>query len=182
MDVLPKIRIFAPVTEKRSINTAYLLTGGNMGSREANLAKAKSLIAAQAGTIIRASSLYETSAWGNIPQPAYLNQVLCIETSLEATALLYQVLAIEHHMGRKRSIKYGPRIIDIDVLLYNDLILETADLTLPHPFLHVRRFTLVPLAEIAPNLIHPVLNTSIHQLLKECPDTLYVKKFSAENE
>lgn len=180
--MLPKIRIFAPVTDKRSINTAYLLTGGNMGSREAQLARAKTLIHEQAGKVIQASSLYETSAWGNIPQPAFLNQVLCIETTLDATALLYKVLDIEQQMGRERSIKYGPRIIDIDILLYEDLILETADLIVPHPFLHVRRFTLVPLAEIAPHFIHPVLNKSIHQLLMECPDALDVKKFSPEND
>jgi 2-amino-4-hydroxy-6-hydroxymethyldihydropteridine diphosphokinase len=177
-----KIRIFAAVTEKRSINKAYLLTGGNMGSREAQLDRAKMLIHQQAGRVVQASLLYETSAWGNIPQPSFLNQVLCIETTLDATALLYKVLDIEQQMGRERSIKYGPRIIDIDVLLYDELILETPDLTVPHPFLHVRRFTLVPLAEIAPHFMHPVLNKSVHQLLLECPDSLDVKKFSPENE
>ena len=178
----PKIRIFAPVTDKRSINTAYLLTGGNMGSREVQLAKAKQLLEQAAGPVIHHSSLYETSAWGNIPQPAFLNQVLCLHTHLDAESLLQTALLIEQKMGRERMVKFGPRVIDIDILFFNNNIIDRPELTIPHPYLHVRRFTLIPLVEIAPNLLHPVFNKTMHQLLTECPDTLDVKKFSAEND
>jgi 2-amino-4-hydroxy-6-hydroxymethyldihydropteridine diphosphokinase len=164
-----------------SMNKAYLLTGGNMDNRAANLAEAEKRICMQVGNILTASSIYETLAWGMTDQPAFLNQVLCVETPLTSTALLETVLGIEQQMGRLRVQKYGPRIIDIDILLFNEEVINLPNLSIPHPFLHQRRFTLHPLAEIAPSFIHPVLLQTIATLLSNCIDTLDVKKYSDVN-
>ncbi|MCU0395628.1 MAG: 2-amino-4-hydroxy-6-hydroxymethyldihydropteridine diphosphokinase [Chitinophagaceae bacterium] len=163
------------------MNKAYLLTGGNMGNRVENLERARTLVGARAGHVAAASSLYETSAWGNVPQPDYLNQVLLCETPLTAAGLLAVIMEIEQDMGRFRQEKYGPRVIDIDILFFNDEIIRTDALTIPHPRLHLRNFTLEPLNEIAPHLVHPVLGKTVASLLAESPDTLDVKKFSMEN-
>lgn len=152
-----------------------------MGNRAANLAEAENYITNRAGKPVKASSLYETLAWGITDQPAFLNQVLCIETHLSATQLLETVLDIELQMGRKRLQKYGPRIIDIDILLFNHEVINLPNLAVPHPFLHQRRFTLEPLAEIAPHYKHPVLQQTIAALLSNCIDTLDVKKYSDPN-
>ena len=160
------------------MNKAYLLTGGNMGDREQNLAMAREWIEADSGKIIHASSIYETAAWGNTGQPAFLNQALEIQTSLNARQLIRHILKAEKKMGRVRKEKYGPRIIDIDILLFNDEILKTSFLQIPHPEMQNRRFVLIPLAEIAPAMIHPLLKKTILQLLDECPDKLEVKKVS----
>ncbi len=160
------------------MNTAYLLTGGNLGERVHNLAMARELIAAQTGNIIAASSLYETAAWGNTDQPAFLNQAIMIETPLNARQLIRRILKIEKKMGRVREEKYGPRLIDIDILLFNNEKHNYQFLKLPHPEMQNRRFTLLPLAEIAPEIIHPVLKKTITELLQECKDELEVKKYS----
>lgn len=125
------------------------------------------------------SSLYETAAWGIEEQPSFLNQVIAIKTKFEALELLQLVLHIEKLAGRQRDIKWGQRTLDIDILLFNNEIINTPQLTVPHPFLPERRFTLTPLCEIAPHIIHPVLQKTIQQLLEECPDTLGVKKLPA---
>ncbi|MBK9379850.1 MAG: 2-amino-4-hydroxy-6-hydroxymethyldihydropteridine diphosphokinase [Chitinophagaceae bacterium] len=160
------------------MNTAYLLTGGNLGERVHNLAMARELIAAQTGNIIAASSLYETAAWGNTDQPAFLNQAIMIETPLNARQLIRRILKIEKKMGRVREEKYGPRLIDIDILLFNNEKHNYQFLKLPHPEMQNRRFALLPLAEIAPEIIHPVLKKTITELLQECKDELEVKKYS----
>lgn len=160
------------------MNNAYLLTGGNIGQREENLARARALIARDAGTVIRASALYETAAWGKTDQPSFLNQALEIQTSLAPAALLVQLLAIEKQIGRIREEKYGPRTIDIDILLFGQEIRDDPQLVLPHPQLPNRRFALLPLAEIAPGLLHPVLHETISGLLAICPDPLEVRKFT----
>jgi 2-amino-4-hydroxy-6-hydroxymethyldihydropteridine diphosphokinase len=160
------------------MNTAYLLTGGNLGNRENNMATAKELIHQQCGTIAQASALYETAAWGNTDQPAFLNQALQLDTTLNARQLIRRLLKIEKQMGRERKEKYGPRIIDIDILLFNDEVHNYPLLKLPHPEMQNRRFALLPLAEIATNIIHPVFHKPISELLDECPDQLEVKKYS----
>ena len=158
------------------MNQTYLLIGGNLGNREANLEKARFLIAAGAGPIGRFSALYETQAWGMQDQPAFLNQVLLVITVLDPRELLATILAIEHQMGRERTEKFGPRLIDIDILFYNNEVLNEPGLTIPHPQLHLRKFTLEPLNEIAPLLFHPVLKKTVEVLLRECADPLAVKK------
>lgn len=160
------------------MNTAYLLTGGNLGDRQQNLAAARELINEQCGTLITTSSLYETAAWGNTDQPAFLNQALELATPLNARQLIRRILKIEKTMGRVRQEKYGPRIIDIDILLFNNERHNYPFLKLPHPEMQNRRFALLPLAEIAPAVIHPVLHKTIAVLLEECTDELDVKKYS----
>ena len=160
------------------MNKAYLLTGSNLGDREQNLATARFLINEQCGTIVTASSLYETAPWGKTDQPSFLNQALELNTSLTARQLIRRILKVEKLMGRIRKEKYGPRLIDIDMLLFNNEKHNYQFLKLPHPEMQNRRFALLPLAEIAPEIVHPVLNKTINELLKECKDELPVKKYS----
>jgi 2-amino-4-hydroxy-6-hydroxymethyldihydropteridine diphosphokinase len=157
-------------------NKAYLLTGGNMGNREDNLAKARGLLNLHCGTISKESSIYETAAWGNTDQPAFLNQALELETVLNAKQLIRRILKVEKMMGRVREEKYGPRIIDIDIILFNDEKHNYHFLKLPHPEMQNRRFVLLPLSEIAAEVIHPVFNKPITELLNDCKDQLEVKK------
>ena len=130
------------------MRTAYLLIGGNLGNRKENLSKAISLINEQCGSLTRSSSIYETEAWGKTDQPSFLNQALEISTSLNARQLMRKVLKIEKEMGRVRKEKLGPRIIDIDILLFENEIHDLRFLKIPHPEMQNRRFVLVPLAEI----------------------------------
>jgi len=161
------------------MNKAYLLIGGNMGNRQEIFAVARGYVEQYCGLVIRSSSLYETAAWGKTDQPSFLNQALEIDTELHAKHLMTQVLEIEKFMGRERKEKYGPRVIDIDILLFNNEQYDLPFLKIPHPEMQNRRFALIPLAEIADDLQHPVLKKSIGQLLKECPDKLEVKKYIA---
>jgi len=158
------------------MHTAYLLLGSNLGNRFSYLEQAKQLISEVCGSIINQSSVYETAAWGITEQPSFYNQVIVLQTNLVPDHLMQSLLNIEEQIGRKRAIKYGPRIIDIDILLINSLIQTTDLLSLPHPFLPERRFALLPLAEVAPLLSHPLANKNILQLLQDCTDTLEVKK------
>jgi 2-amino-4-hydroxy-6-hydroxymethyldihydropteridine diphosphokinase len=160
------------------MNKVYLLTGGNMGDRERSLAMASELIGTECGQIIKTSSLYETAAWGKMDQPAFLNQALEIETTLNATQLIRHILKVEKKMGRVREEKYGERMIDIDIIFFNNDILKTTFLKLPHPEMQNRRFVLVPLAEIAPDAIHPVFLKTVTELLKDCADKLEVTRFA----
>ena len=160
------------------MNTAYLLIGGNLGNRSAYLQKAVELIQQTCGNIVHSSAIYETAAWGFIDQPSFYNQALALETTLSPTALMHQLLEIEEQMGRIRADKMGPRVIDLDILLIDGLIISSDLLTLPHPSLPLRRFALLPLYEIAPDIIHPVLQRSVSKLLEECTDELDVQKKS----
>jgi len=160
------------------MNRAYLLTGGNIGNRKAMLQKAIQLLNEYCGKVTAESSLYETAAWGKTDQSAFLNQALELETGLNARQLIRKILKVEKLMGRERKEKYGPRIIDIDILLFNDETHDIPFLKLPHPEIQNRRFALVPLVEIAAGIIHPVLKKTIKQLLADCPDKLEVKKIT----
>ncbi len=160
------------------MNTAYLLIGGNLGNRKENFLRAISLLNEQCGSVTRSSSIYETEAWGNTDQPSFLNQALEIKTDLNARQLMRKILKIEKIMGRVRKEKLGPRIIDIDLLFFENEIHDLRFLRIPHPEIQNRRFVLVPLAEINSGLQHPVLKKSIAQLLEECPDNLEVKKIT----
>lgn len=158
------------------MSIAYLLIGGNLGDRLAYLQKAGTLIEQNCGNIVHSSAIYETAAWGVRDQPGFYNQALAVNTPLTPENLMRQLLAIEQEMGRERTLKMGPRIIDLDILLIDDLTWQTELLTLPHPALPFRRFALLPLCEIAPQLIHPVLHKTVQQLLAACTDDLDVQK------
>lgn len=158
------------------MNKAYLLTGSNEGDRHSHLKKVAEHLENAVGTIIQRSSIYETAPWGKPDQPNFLNQALLLSTSLDAVSMMGLILQIELIMGRKRMEKYGSRIVDIDILLFNHEVRDDPDLKIPHPELSNRRFALVPLDEISPSLKHPLLHKTIHVLLQECPDKLDVKK------
>jgi 2-amino-4-hydroxy-6-hydroxymethyldihydropteridine diphosphokinase len=159
------------------MNTTYLLLGSNMGNSRKKLLQAAQLINKNIGCIQRQSSLYVTAAWGLRNQPDFLNQVIVVQTSLTAAATLTRLLQIEKQMGRVRTVKNAPRVIDIDILFFNKDVIIEHNLIVPHPEIPNRRFVLTPLNEIAPQFIHPVLQQSIHQMLLHCPDKLDVKKF-----
>lgn len=155
----------------------YLLLGTNLGNKLKNLERVAELLIANRIAIRRESSIYETAAWGIENQPSFLNQVLVIETSKSPEKLLELINKIEVEMGRVRTEKWGERLIDVDLLYYGAQIIETEKLTVPHPEIQNRRFTLLPLAEITPDGIHPVLKKSQLTLLNECQDALGVEKF-----
>ncbi len=159
------------------MNRTYLLLGSNLGNSKTQLSKAIAQIEKQIGKITRRSGLYSTAAWGNTKQPDFFNQVIIAETSLTVQQTMEAILNIEKKMGRLRTVKNAPRIIDIDILFFNKEIIHQKDLSVPHPQIPNRRFVLVPLNELSPNLVHPVFKSTVHQLLIHCPDTLNVKKF-----
>ena len=154
----------------------YLLLGSNENNRLQNLASARSLIELQGGKILKQSALYETEAWGLKEQNSFFNQALLIETSFSPHQLLAILKAIEKEIGRVETVKWGPRVIDIDILFYGNEIVEQEDLKIPHPYLHERKFTLAPLNEIASEFVHPVFQKTIKLLLQECSDVSEVKQ------
>ena len=158
----------------------YLLLGSNQGNRLQNLKDAKEGLSRKVGNITRESSIYITAAWGITDQPDFLNQVLVMDTPMSAEELLYHLLAIEKQMGRERTYRNAPRLIDIDILFFGKQHIVTKELVIPHPRMSQRRFVLAPLNQLAPAMKHPVLQLTMHQLLHQCTDPLDVKKFSAE--
>jgi 2-amino-4-hydroxy-6-hydroxymethyldihydropteridine diphosphokinase len=154
----------------------YLLTGSNVGDSLVLLNTAIKHINTQVGKVIQQSSIYKTAPWGNVNQQHFYNQVVLVQTILSPKQVLQTILKIELDMGRVRELKWAPRIIDIDILFYDNLVMEEADLIVPHPLLHLRKFTLQPMAELAANLLHPKLQANISELLLTCPDTGLVEK------
>ncbi|MBK0380882.1 2-amino-4-hydroxy-6-hydroxymethyldihydropteridine diphosphokinase [Mucilaginibacter segetis] len=159
----------------------FLLLGSNLGKRELFLDEAIGHIENRVGKRLNKSAVYETQSWGKTDEPDYLNQVIELQTGLTAGELLKIILDIELEMGRRREIKWGARIIDIDILFYGNDIISSPELTIPHPELHKRRFTLEPLNQIASDLVHPVLGKTIFLLKKELKDNLIVKIYNFED-
>ena len=160
------------------MNLCFLLIGSNLGNRKENLKKAIKAIEADIGTITAISSIYETEPWGFDHTIYFLNQAVICSTCLDPSEILSIILSIEESMGRKRSsTEYTARKIDIDILFFNSDVVDQPRLIIPHPRLHLRNFALIPLAEIAPDFIHPVIKKPVDELLKDCPDTSMVKKF-----
>ncbi|WP_192821348.1 2-amino-4-hydroxy-6-hydroxymethyldihydropteridine diphosphokinase [Rufibacter sp. LB8] len=157
------------------METLILLLGGNLGDRLFYLQEAESRLSALFGKPSQKSKVYETAAWGLTEQPSFYNQALAYETALPALEILAHTQQIELDLGRIRKERWGARMIDIDILFLGQQILNTPELQLPHPQLHLRRFALVPLAEILLHWQHPVLEKSVQELLARCPDSLEVK-------
>ncbi len=148
----------------------YLLCGSNMGSRQDYLDKAISLIHDRIGDVEKVSAVYESDAWGEEQQDDFLNQAVMVKSTLQPEALLVELKKIEAIVGRTDTFRWGPRIIDIDILLVDTLVYFTDHLQIPHASLPERRFALTPLAEIAPDLVHPVSGYTISELLERCED------------
>jgi 2-amino-4-hydroxy-6-hydroxymethyldihydropteridine diphosphokinase len=142
----------------------FLLLGSNLGERGRYLELAVIEIERLVGRIEKRSTIHQTPAWGKTDEPDYLNQVLLVKTNLKPLDILHTALAIEKSLGRIRKEKWGSRTIDIDILFYGDEIINQPELTVPHPQLHKRKFTLAPMTEIAPDFVHPVLGKSIGEL------------------
>ena len=156
------------------MKAAYLLIGGNIGDRLGFMAAAKEKMKQKGIELIRQSSIYETAAWGITDQPSFLNQVLEIGTTLTAEELLSELLSIEHELGRIRTEKNGARTIDIDILYFQRQLIDVPGLSIPHDRISIRRFVLVPLAELIPDFIDPKTSKSILEMLNNCSDTLEV--------
>lgn len=158
------------------MNKVYLLLGGNLSDPVQQLSIAREKIGEIAEIILK-SCIYQTKAWGKTDQPDFLNQALLVHTEHGPEETLHELLSIELDMGRARSEKNAPRLIDIDILFFNASIINKRNLSIPHPHIASRRFVLVPLAEIAPSFIHPVYTLTIDELLKQCSDPLQVKRY-----
>lgn len=152
------------------MSLVYLQLGSNLGDRLSVLNTAVSKISTQVGDLLLLSQIYQSSPWGVEGQGDFLNQVILIESSYSAKLILEIILNIEKELGRVRIEKWGERVIDIDILFYNDEIIEASDLCIPHKYISKRKFVLLPLNEIAPNFIHPKYDKTITQLLEECLD------------
>ena len=159
----------------------YLIIGGNLGNRMQNIRMCQQELQVYLGPIVSQSSLYETAAWGNTSSPSYLNQVLFFQTDKTPETVLAICLQIEQRMGRHRTTKWASREIDIDILFYDQEIIEQDHLKIPHPHAHQRRFVMTPMKELAPNFIHPSFQKTMETLWQECPDSLSVAIYNPKN-
>ncbi len=164
---------------EQKYSKVVLHTGSNISPRSKFLQKANAMIEARIGKIIHQSSIYETEAWGKEEQNHFLNQALLVSTTLTAWEVLEKIFIIEELLGRERTQKWGSRSIDIDILFFNDEIIRTESLTVPHTFLHERNFVLTPLSEILPDFIHPVFKETVLELKEKCSDSRKVLENSA---
>lgn len=165
------------INGKIKLNKVVLALGGNKGNVNEMFKKAIELIKTNIGLVSKSSSLYKTAAWGVTNQPDFINQVIVVETALTPLMLLNVCMQIEKELGRIRTSenRWKERVIDIDVLFYNNELILTPNLEIPHPQLENRKFILIPLVEILPNFIHPKLKKSIKSILRSCSDTLEVE-------
>jgi len=157
--------------------TAYIGLGSNLHDRLAILDQAVAHVATL-GSVTAISSIYETDPVGFVDQPSFLNAVVCLQTNLAPADLLANLLRIEHEMGRVRTFPNAPRIIDLDLLMIGEAVIKTTTLSVPHPQLHKRSFVLVPLADIAPDIVHPVLGVSIRDLLQRLAPVIGVRQIA----
>jgi len=160
------------------MNIIYIQLGSNMGNRKSYIEKSMQQIEQEIGNIICSSKIYESSPWGVSIQNHFLNSVIKIESELSSSILLKKLQEIENNLGRVRLRKWGERTIDIDILFYNNEIIKTEKLNIPHPLLHERKFVLIPLSKIAPNYIHPILKKNVSDLLSECKDSQQVLEYA----
>jgi 2-amino-4-hydroxy-6-hydroxymethyldihydropteridine diphosphokinase len=165
------------------MNILYIILGSNEGDKLNNLQQAIFLINKEIGLVVAHSAIYSTAPWGNQSQPDFFNQAICVETSFSAEEVLKKTLLIEKQIGRIRgSEKWMPRTMDIDILFYNDAIINTLDLIIPHPYIQDRKFVLIPMLDIASDLLHPILKKSIMELCNTCTDELEVKRIGVKGE
>jgi len=160
------------------MNIVFLQLGSNLGDRELLLQDAIVAIAERVGVVVEKSKVYESTPWRVEGQENYLNQILKVKTKLQADDVLSVILDIEKNLGRLRLEKWGERLMDIDIIFYNDSIIETAELCVPHKHMHERMFVLTPLHNIAPEMMHPKYNKTVEELLQICTDTELVKEYA----
>ena len=170
---------------RQNVEKCYVLFGSNMGNKEAIFAQACQLINNRCGQVVKVSSAYESEPWGFEAEEWFLNQVVVVETELSPMDLLQQLLDIERELGRGRHPEiqgYSSRSADLDLLYYGSRVIQTEELTVPHPRLHLRRFALVPLCEVAPDFKHPVFKLTQKELLGQCTDDCIVREMLLEED
>ena len=173
--------LFNEIKAEDTLAKCYLALGSNMGNKVENLTRAVSLINAFIGVVVQESVIYHSEPWGKPDQADFVNQVVCVETSLTPFQVLDSIQNIESGFGRKRAIKWGKRIIDIDILFYDELIVDEPMLKIPHPYISSRNFVLKPLYEIAPYFVHPVFSKTIKELYLESKDQSLVTELESNN-